>query len=575
MAYAVTGDGPGLVAPAWWVSHLELDWLDPTFRSFWESIGEGHALVRYDGPGVGMSDREVRPENLTIEHQVALLSAVLEELAMERVTLIGGSSGGCAAVAFAARFPERVDRLLLYGAYAQGSAITSPAAREAIIAAVRSHWGLGSRILADLFLGEVDSAAQERFARFQRAAASAETAAALLEAIHRNDVRAELNRVRAPTVVVHRRADRAIPYEQGRALAAAIPGARLIPLDGSAHLPWAGDAESVTRALRSFLWPHTEVGLAAGEPAEALLSDREREVLPSPGTSSPVQQPDVGTTLTGQSGDRYVVVSRIGRGGTACVYDVMAADGSNWAAKVLSDHRFPVDDAMRARFAREIEQLARVDHPHVLRFRDRAAFAGEPVLIFELAARSLHDHLAGWHSAVPLPAALRWLEQAFDGVAELHRLGLVHRDLSPKNLMLRADGSLAVGDLGTVRHLDDATITQDHLALGSLIYISAQQFDDAHDANPRDDVFSLGQTAWQLLAGRRPVGNVPAIDTVRPHLPAGLAELVERARDDNPSRRPANAGVALSTLRKIIAADRAAVETPTPGARSSGAVRST
>jgi pimeloyl-ACP methyl ester carboxylesterase/DNA-binding CsgD family transcriptional regulator len=279
VAYAVTGDGPCLVAPSWWVSHLELDWLSEPFRSFWESVGEGHTVVRYDGAGVGMSDRQVRPEELTIERQVELVSALLDELALERVTLLGGSSGGCAAVAFAARFPERVDRLLLYGAYAHGPAIAPAAVREAIVAAVRSHWGLGSRVLADIFFGQVDSSQHEQFARFQRAAASAETAATLLEMVYRNDVRAELERVRAPTVVVHRRHDRAIPYEQGRMLAATIPAARMIPLDGSAHFPWAGDAGSVVRALRSFLTPRAEAGAPASEPAQALLSAREREVL--------------------------------------------------------------------------------------------------------------------------------------------------------------------------------------------------------------------------------------------------------------------------------------------------------
>ena len=279
VAYAVSGDGPPLVTPAWWVSHLELNWQDGPFQSFWQSIGEGHAVVRYDRPGVGMSDRELVPAAATLEGEVALLSAVLDELALEPVTLIGGSSGGCAAVMFATRFPERVDRLLLYGAYAHGPSIAPPAVREAIVATVRSHWGLGSRVLADIFLGEADSLQQERFARYQRAATSAETAAALLELIYRNDIRTELEHVRAPTVVVHRRGDRAIPYEQGRALAAAIPGARLIPLDGSAHFPWAGDAGAVARAARSFLSPGAEASRVAGEPADVLLSAREREVL--------------------------------------------------------------------------------------------------------------------------------------------------------------------------------------------------------------------------------------------------------------------------------------------------------
>lgn len=278
VAHAVTGDGPPLVAPAWWVSHLELDWRDQAFRGLWESVGEGYTLVRYDRLGVGMSDRDVRDEDLTLDVDVELLCAVLDELALQKVALVGGSSGGCAAIAFAARFPERVDRLLLYGAYADGSSITSPAVREAIVGTVRSHWGLGSRLLADIFLGDTNSVEQERLARYQRAAASPETAAVLLERIYRNDVRSELGQVRAPTLVVHRRGDRAVPYQLGRELAAGIPAATLIPLDGSAHFPWAGDSYSVARALRSVLAPEAPARLA-GDPAAVLLSGREREVL--------------------------------------------------------------------------------------------------------------------------------------------------------------------------------------------------------------------------------------------------------------------------------------------------------
>jgi pimeloyl-ACP methyl ester carboxylesterase/DNA-binding CsgD family transcriptional regulator len=278
VAYAVTGDGPPLVAPAWWVSHLELDWGDPTFRGLWESTGAGYALVRYDRLGVGMSDRDLRQEDLSLDGEVALLGAVVDELALEKVVLVGGSSGGCAAIAFAARFPEKVDRLLLYGAYADGSSITSPEVREAIIATVRSHWGLGSRVLADIFLGDTDGTEQERLARHQRAAASPDTAAALLDLIYRNDVRAELEQVRAPTLVVHRRGDRAVPYHLGRELAAAIPKATLIPLTGTAHFPWAGDAPSVARALRSVLASEAPARVA-GEPTAVLLSSREREVL--------------------------------------------------------------------------------------------------------------------------------------------------------------------------------------------------------------------------------------------------------------------------------------------------------
>jgi pimeloyl-ACP methyl ester carboxylesterase/DNA-binding CsgD family transcriptional regulator len=278
VAYAVTGEGPPLVAPAWWVSHLELDWRDQAFCDFWDSVAEGYTLVRYDRLGVGMSDRDVRDEDLTLDGDVALLCAVLDELALDKVSLVGGSSGGCAAIAFSARFPDRVDRLQLYGAYADGSGITSPAVRDSIVATVRSHWGLGSRLLADIFLGDTNSVEQKRLARYQREATSPETAAVLLELTYRNNVRWELEQVRAPTLVVHRRGDRAIPYPLGRELAAGIPTATLIPLDGSAHFPWAGDWSSVARALRSALAPEAPAGVAGAPPA-GLLSGREREVL--------------------------------------------------------------------------------------------------------------------------------------------------------------------------------------------------------------------------------------------------------------------------------------------------------
>jgi pimeloyl-ACP methyl ester carboxylesterase/DNA-binding CsgD family transcriptional regulator len=278
VAYTVTGGGPPVVAPAWWVSHLELDWRDQAFRDLWESVAEGYTLVRYDRLGVGMSDRDVRDEDLTLDGDVALLCAVLDELGLDKVSLVGGSSGGCAAIAFSARFPERVDRLLLYGAYADGSAITSPAVRDSIVATVRSHWGLGSRLLADIFSGDTDSVEQKRLARYQREATSPETAAVLLELTYRNNVRSQLDRVGAPTLVVHRRGDRAIPYQLGRELAAGIPTATLIPLEGTAHFPWAGDWSSVARALRSALAPEAAAGMDEDPPA-VLLSSREREVL--------------------------------------------------------------------------------------------------------------------------------------------------------------------------------------------------------------------------------------------------------------------------------------------------------
>lgn len=279
LAYEVAGEGPLLVCPAWWVSHLELDRGTEGFARFWSELGEGYSLVRYDRFGVGASERELREQDLTVEAEVEVIAALVDELGVERVDLLGGSSGGCAAIVFAARFPERVGRLVLYGSYADGASISPPAVREAIVAAVRSHWGLGSRMLSDVFLGPNGGKEQESFERFQRLATSAETAAALLEQVYRNDVRDQLPLVEAPTLVVHRRGDRAIPYRLGREVAAGIRGATLVPLEGTAHFPWEGDADSVVRALRTGLAAASAAEPPAGEPAAALLSRREREVL--------------------------------------------------------------------------------------------------------------------------------------------------------------------------------------------------------------------------------------------------------------------------------------------------------
>ena len=153
VAYELRGDGPPLVAPAWWVSHLELDWQNADFRRFWEGVADGYALIRYDRLGVGMSDRTVHESDLTIDEEVATLRALLDELGIQRVTLVGGSCGSCTAIAFAAAYPERVERLVVYGSYRDGTEVTPPGVGDAIIGAVRVHWGLGARMLSDIFLG--------------------------------------------------------------------------------------------------------------------------------------------------------------------------------------------------------------------------------------------------------------------------------------------------------------------------------------------------------------------------------------------------------------------------------------
>jgi pimeloyl-ACP methyl ester carboxylesterase/DNA-binding CsgD family transcriptional regulator len=277
VAFDVSGDGPFLVVPAWWVSHLEADARDPRYTRLWRGLSDGFTLVRYDRLGAGLSDREVGPADFTLDAEIDCLEALLDRLAVDRATLVGGSSGGCTAIAFAARHPERVERLVLYGAYARGVDVASAEVRAAVLSAVRSHWGLGSRMLAQIFLGDEAQDGQERLARLQRESADAETAARLLEFVYGVDVSADVPGVEAPAVVVHRRSDRAVPYALGRRLAAALPHATFVPLAGSAHLPWYEDPDAVVRACRGGLGMPT--GSETADGGSDLLSEREREVL--------------------------------------------------------------------------------------------------------------------------------------------------------------------------------------------------------------------------------------------------------------------------------------------------------
>ena len=258
VAYATVGDaGPRLVLPAMWISHLEEEWMFPELRAFIEALAAEHTVIRYDRLGTGLSDREHPAPGMPAELET--LAAVIgatdgparSRRRADAPALLGISRGGATAIAYAAAHPVR--RLALVDTYADGAAIAPPPLQDALAATVRAHWGAGARVLADIWMPGADPELRERFAAYQRAAASPETAAALLAEVYACDVRALLPAVAAPALVLHRREDRAMPFSGARALAAGLPDARLVALDGDVHPPWLGDPEPVLVALLAFL----------------------------------------------------------------------------------------------------------------------------------------------------------------------------------------------------------------------------------------------------------------------------------------------------------------------------------
>ena len=281
VAWASVGSGPALVVGGWWSSHLGLDWKDPRFRRFVTVLAQRHQVIRYDRPGTGLSDRS-GPSPSSREDEVAVLVGLVEAIGLPSLSLFGASSGSVVAAGCAAALPGRVDRIMLYGGYAHGADIASPAARAATVDVVRRHWGLGSRVLADLFMPGASAEERASFARFQRQATTPDEAAAELALVYRLDARDVLGSVAAPTLVLHRRADRAIPFALGQDLASRISGAELVALHGDEHFPWRGDSRAVTEAAARFLAGRDlrpAVASSAGRGSSRPLSARETEVL--------------------------------------------------------------------------------------------------------------------------------------------------------------------------------------------------------------------------------------------------------------------------------------------------------
>jgi DNA-binding CsgD family transcriptional regulator/pimeloyl-ACP methyl ester carboxylesterase len=240
IAWASSGSGPPLVLAGFWMSHLELNWGDPRFRAYVDALARHRTVIRYDSPGTGLS-ADGPPPSGDLAEEAAALGAVIEAAGGGPVDLFAGSSGAPIGIAYAAADPEAVRVLSIYGGYASGAAIADGRSREAIIGLLREHWGLGSRALADVFIPSATAAEREAFVEFQRRASSADRAAASLEAVYRYDVTDLLDRVPPGAVVLHRRNDRAIPFERGRELAAGLPEATFIALEGDDHFPWFGD----------------------------------------------------------------------------------------------------------------------------------------------------------------------------------------------------------------------------------------------------------------------------------------------------------------------------------------------
>lgn len=249
IAYAEAGEGPTLVKASNWLTHLEHDWESPVWRHFYSALTNERRLVRYDSRGNGLSDRDVSDHSF--DRQVEDLEAVVDAAGGNRFSLLGLCQGCTSAVAYAAKYPDKVDRLILIGGYVKGWRARGDTEgyvlRKSAHEALPIWWGKDTTALRDLFTGiympDAPSESQRWFSDLQRKTASPDSAAAMMFSDCDDDISDLLEKVRAPTLVIHAVGDLAAPFEQGQELAAGIDGARFVSLDTVNHILPEGDPE--------------------------------------------------------------------------------------------------------------------------------------------------------------------------------------------------------------------------------------------------------------------------------------------------------------------------------------------
>ncbi|MEE4022899.1 adenylate/guanylate cyclase domain-containing protein [Gordonia sp. PKS22-38] len=275
LAYRVFGDGPiELVFVGPMVTHLELFWTVPEFKSFFDHLGTFCQVLLFDKAGVGLSDP--LPRVRTIDDRAAEIEAVMDAAGFTDAALFGMSEGGAQSILFAARRPERVRALILFGSFAflagadwnalegdptqlqarqrseLGEAYTPPIEKiiglQEFARAAKNAWGTGAASKR-LF---PSTQSMRQLALVERMCASPGMARATMQSNLAIDVRAILPTLATPTLVIHARDD-TMPVQCGRYLAHHIPGARWLEVDGIDHAPWATEPDRILTAIEEFL----------------------------------------------------------------------------------------------------------------------------------------------------------------------------------------------------------------------------------------------------------------------------------------------------------------------------------
>jgi len=264
IATARYGDGPLVLKAATWLTHIDRVSPGSIQQALIDEFSAAHTYVEYDTRGCGLSQRRV--DDLSFESWVRDLEAVADSHGRdEPFTLLGFTCGAGVAVEYAARHPERVRNLILYGGFATSYYSTShpdPAVRregDLMMELAAVGWGSDSpafrQVFVSRFLPDASPAQWSAFDTLQRETCAPDIAARYLQTLYGINVKEAARHVRCPALLLHPKGDQMVPFEQGRRLASLVPGARFVPLDGRNHIPLPSEPAyaAFVQEVRTFL----------------------------------------------------------------------------------------------------------------------------------------------------------------------------------------------------------------------------------------------------------------------------------------------------------------------------------
>jgi serine/threonine protein kinase/Tfp pilus assembly protein PilF len=317
----------------------------------------------------------------------------------------------------------------------------------------------------------------------------------------------------------------------------------------------------------------------AENPAEARFCGSCGTQVAGPGQSStavmpapPLRELSPGETFAG----RYQVIEDLGKGGMGRVYKAYDTEVREKLALKLLNPEIASDERTIERFRGELRLARTISHRNVCRMHDLGREGETYFITMEYVPGEDLKSLIHRIGALPVGKAVSIARQVCEGLEEAHRVGVVHRDLKPQNIMIDRDGNARIMDFGIARSVKGKGVTGGNVLIGTPEYMSPEQV-DGKEAGPRSDIYSLGIVLFEMLTGRMPFEGESVLSVavkqkseappdpraLNGQVPEGLARLVLRCLEKTPENRPASAAVLADGLAGIASA-LPATSTPLP-----------